>query len=337
MRRRDIGCATVLLAMSALLMVGCEREPQGRKIMLSGTSQAQVRRPSAPQVVPLRIAVAAAISPRESVGLYRPLLEHVSSRLGRPVDLLQRRTYAEINDLVRYGRADAAFICDYAFVEGERYFGMQTLVVPLVMGKRTYQSYIIVPKESDAQSLLDLEGRSFAFSDPLSSTGWLFPTHVLGQSGQDPDSFFRRHVFTYSHENTVKAVAQRLVDGGAVDSLVYESVLIKDPVYREKTKVIQESAPWGNPPVVVHPRIEPGLRKELEQVFLDMHRSKEGQAVLAPLMIDRFVTPDDSSYDQVRQMAEEARSRIARNVLKKLRNSTKPKTDIENSNQVKTQ
>jgi len=253
------------------------------------------------------------------------------------VDLLQRRTYAEINDLVRYGHADAAFICDYAFVEGEQYFGMQILVVPLVMGKRTYQSYIIAPKESDAQGLLDLEGRSFAFSDPLSSTGWLFPAHLLGQIDQEPDSFFRRHVFTYSHENTVKAVAQRLVDGGAVDSLIYEFMVTKDSVYKEKTKVIQESAPWGNPPVVVHPHIDTGLRKELEQVFLDMHRSKEGQAVLAPLMIDRFVTPNDSSYDQVRQMAEEARGRIARDVLKKLRSSTKTETDVENANQVKVQ
>ncbi|MHC4402023.1 MAG: substrate-binding domain-containing protein [Planctomycetota bacterium] len=333
-RGRQNLAAAFLLALLSSLVLGCEREPQGRKVRLSVAPQAPVREQPATRVVPLRVAVAPVISPRENVGLYRPLLEHVSSRLGRPVDLLQRRTYAEVNDLLRYGHADVAFICDYAFVEGELSFGMQILVVPIVMGKRMYQSYIIVPKESDAQDIADLEGKSFAFSDPLSSSGWLFPTHLLNQIGQEPEFFFRRHVFTYSHDSTVKAVAQRLVDGGAVDSLVYDFMLAKDPAYRQKTKVIQESSPWGNPPVVVHPHIDATLREEIKEVFLDVHLSKEGQAVLAPLMINRFIPPNDSSYDPVRQMAEEARGRIGQTGLKRLRASMRTETRVENSTKV---
>jgi hypothetical protein len=64
-------------------------------------------------------------------------LDYISSQLGRPVDLLQRRIYGEINELIRYGQAGVAFVCTYAFVEGERDFGMQILVVPAVLGKET--------------------------------------------------------------------------------------------------------------------------------------------------------------------------------------------------------
>lgn len=302
---RGIRPAVILLASLALFLAGCEEEPRGRKVRLSVVPQGEVRQPSASRVTPLRIAIAPVISPRESFGLYRPLLEYISRQLGRPVDFLQRRTYSEVNELIRHGRADVAFVCDYAYVEGERDFGMQILVVPVVMGRRTYHSYIIVPKESGARSLFDLKWKSFAFSDPLSSSGWLFPTHLLRQIGEMPETFFRRHVFTYSHDNTVKAVAQRLVDGGAVDSLVYEYMLIKDPTYKEKTKVIQRSPPWGNPPVVVHPRIDPALREELRRIFLTMHESEEGRWVLAPLMIDRFIPPTDRAYDPVRRMADE--------------------------------
>jgi len=335
--KREIRSVTILVALPAILIAGCEREPQGLKVRLSVAPQVQVRAQPVTQVVPVRIAVAPVISPRESVGLYRPLLEYVSSRLGRPVDLLQRRTHAEVNDLIRYGHADVAFISDYAFVEGERYFGMQVLVVPVVNGKHTYQSYIIVPKPSHAQGIMDLQGKSFAFSDFLSSSGWLFPTYLLSQVGQEPEFFFRRHVFTYSHDNTVKAVAQRLVDGGAVDSLVYEFMLAKEPDYREKIKIIQQSAPWGNPPVVVHPQMDAALRRELATVFLDAHKSQQGRAVLAPLMIDRFILPDDSSYDPVRAMAEEARGRIARTVLKRLRTTRRPKTSTDSSTEAKGQ
>ena len=90
-RKHAIRSAMIVVALSAILVAGCEREPQGLKVRLSAAPQVQVRRQPAARVVPLRIAVAPVISPRESVGLYRPLLEYVSSRLDRPVDLLQRR------------------------------------------------------------------------------------------------------------------------------------------------------------------------------------------------------------------------------------------------------
>ena len=331
-----IRLASLPLAVSALVVVGCGQEPQGRKVRLWSVAENGAREPPVRRLVPLRVAVAPVISPRENVGLYRPLLEHISAKLGRPVDLVQRRTYAEVNDLVRYGHADAAFVCDYAFVEGERYFGMEALVVPIVRGQPTYRSYIIVPAESTAQDLADLKGTSFAYTDPLSSAGWLFPTHWLNEMGVDPELFFGRTVFTYSHDNTVKAVAQCLVDGGAVDSLVYDFMVTKDPAYGERTQVIQRSTPLTNPPVVVHPDIDPALRDKLQAVFLSLHRDQEGRAVLAPLMIEQFIVPDTRSYDPVRQTADEARHRIAQNVLRRLRESRDAQKGSDHSTPVGT-
>jgi len=293
-----------------ILAAGCGEGDQHKKVRLSTGGKSEAALPAKGQKVPLRVAVAPVISPRESFKLYATLLDYVSRKIERPVDFIQRRTYGEINELVRYGHADLAFVCDYAYVEGQRDFGMQILVVPVVMGRETYHSYIIVPKESSARSLYDLLGKAFAFSDPLSSSGWLFPTHLLRRIGERPESFFKRYVFTYSHDNTVKAVAEKLVDGGAVDSLVYEFMLARDPQYGERTKVIQKSSPpWGNPPVVVHPRIDPDLRERLKQVFLTMHEDEEGKKVMAPLMIDRFIPPHDQAYSPVREMAALVRDR----------------------------
>lgn len=298
--------ATASLGLALLLMIlasACGPAETYRKVTLSTGAKSEVSLPANGKKVPLRVAVAPVISPRESFKLYTDLLEYVSGKLDRPVDFLQRMTYGEINDLVRYGQADVAFVCDYAFVEGEKDFGMQLLVAPVVMGTNRYQSFIIVPKESDARSLSDLRGKSFAFSDPLSSSGWLFPTHLLRVIGEKPDSFFKRSVFTYSHDKTVKAVADKLVDGGAVDSLVYQFMLAGDPLLSEKTRVIQESTAWGNPPVVVHPGIDPDVREALKRIFLTADEDAQGRRALAPLMIDRFEVPMDEAYNDVRRMA----------------------------------
>jgi len=299
----------LIAGLIAILAFGCGGERQYRKVSLGEDGRGEATASATERKASLRVAVAPVISPRESFKLYAPVLEYVSRKLQRPVDLIQRRTYGEINELMRYGHADVAFVCDYAYVEANRDFGMEILVVPVVMGKSTYHSYILVPTESSATSLSDLRGKTFAFSDPLSSSGWLFPTHLLRKIGEKPETFFKRYIFTYSHDNTVKAVAGKLVDGGAVDSLVYEFMVTRDPQYGVKARVIQRSPAWGNPPVVVHPRFDPALRESLKQIFLTMHEDVEGRKALSPLMIDRFAPPDDRSYDEVRMMAALARER----------------------------
>jgi phosphonate transport system substrate-binding protein len=253
--------------------------------------------------LPLRLAIAAVISPRATLDTYGPLLDYLSSRLERPVDLIQRSTYAEINELIRRGGADVAFVCGGAFVEGEREFGMQLLVVPQVGGQTTYYSYIIVAGDSPIQSLADLRGHSFAFTDPLSNSGHLSPLWLLNQMGESPETFFSQTTFTYSHDNSIRAVAEHVVDAAAVDSLVYDYVVARDPTYLERVRIIHRSAPYGIPPVVVHPQIDPALRAELLQVFLDMDDNDEGRAVLQDLRIERFIEGDPAMYESIRQMA----------------------------------
>jgi len=293
------GVAVPVLAAFA----GCGDAPTPQRLKLTSEVTETVRRPDRPVKAPVRIAVAPVISPRESFRLYTPLLDYLAERLDRPVEFLQRPTYSEINDLVRNGHADVAFVCDYAYILGQRDFGMQILVVPQVMGRVTYHSLLIVPAESQARSLDDLRRKTFAFSDPLSSSGWLYPAYLLARRGERPETYFARTVFTYSHDNTVRAVADRLVDGGAVDSLVYEFMVLQSPELGRRLKVIGKSPPWGNPPVVVHPRIDPSLREQLRQVFLEMDRDPKAKRILADLAIDRFVSLDEGYYRDVRTMA----------------------------------
>lgn len=292
----------LLCLIPLLLAAACGEQPPTKQVRLATAGKHEAAGASDARKVPLRVAVAPVISPRESFKLYSVLLDYLAREIGRPVEFIQRRTYSEINDLVRYGHADVAFVCDYAYVVGQRDFGMRLLVVPQVAGTTFYRSYIIVPRGSQAQRLEDLRGQSFAFSDPLSSSGWLYPAYRLRLAGETPDGFFKRYVFTYSHDNTVKSVSDKLVDGGAVDSLVYDHMVSRDPRYAERTRVIERSDPWGNPPLVVHPRLDPQLRQQIQRVFLTMHEREEGRRILAELMIDRFIVLDERPYDPVRQM-----------------------------------
>jgi len=253
----------------------------------------------------VKIAIASVISPKESYSYYEEMIQYISKKLGVPVKMVQRRTYKEINELIKNHEVNLAFVCSGAYVDGDAY--MKLLVAPVIYGKTTYHSYIIVNRNSSYSNFLELRGKRFAFSDPLSNSGYYYPTYRLALINETPESFFgnekgKNFFFTYSHDNSIIAVAEGLADGAAVDSLVYEYMKNIRPEIIAKTKIIEVSPAFGIPPVVVPKDINPYLEDRLREIFIDMDKDEEGRAILSRIMIDRFVNIDDSVYDSIREM-----------------------------------
>lgn len=250
----------------------------------------------------LTVCVGAMITPQEGYGYYRDLLDYLEKRLKVTIHPLDPGNYTETNKLLQSGKADFAFVCGGPYVSGHDEFELTLLVAPVVKGETVYYSYLIVPANSSARSLADLRGKTFAFTDPQSNSGKLVPTAMLAQLGETPDRFFRSTTFTYGHDRSIRAVADHLVDGAAVDSLIWEYAAKLHPELTAKTRIIARSAPYGIPPVVVAPHLDEGRRDQLRQALLSMHENAEGAKILKGMNIDRFALIDDSAYDSIRQM-----------------------------------
>jgi phosphonate transport system substrate-binding protein len=258
-------------------------------------------------VIPLRVAIAAVVSPQGTAESYAPLLDYLSAKLNRPVERVQRRTYAEVNELLRTGEVDLAFVCTSSFLLGAREFDLQLLVAPQVGGEAVYHAQMIVPLESPVRDIQDLRGKVFAFTDPISFTGRVYPTHLLKDLGERPEMFFARTFFTYSHDDAIRAVADGVADGASVDSLVLDYALKRQPELSLQIRIIHTSPPFGIPPVVVSPDLRPQVRAELETVLLNMHQDPDGLAALQALDYDRFIQVAPEDY----QSAEKIESQIS--------------------------
>ncbi len=158
----------------------------------------------------LSIAVTGLLTPTETLAGYGGLVAYLEEGLGRPVKLVQRGTYAELNALMQVGQLDAALVCPLPYVQGHRAFGMELVAAPVHRGEPEHYSYLIVPSDSDASGLGDLRDGVFAFTDPDSSSGWLIPAYQLALTGETPDTFFARYIFTYHHSESFRAVARDL-------------------------------------------------------------------------------------------------------------------------------
>lgn len=151
-----------ILILLLILLVSCSPLPQTEVAGTVNLKDLQpLPTPSNSEAVPLRLAIAAVISPKGTLESYSPLLQYLETKLNRPVELIQRRTYLEVNDLIEHGEVDLAFVCTSAYVQGHDTFGMELLAAPQVEGKTTYNSYLIIPADSKAQSMSVLRGEVY--------------------------------------------------------------------------------------------------------------------------------------------------------------------------------
>jgi len=248
------------------------------------------------------VAVAAMISPKETFIYYQELLEYISKKIDYHLQLIQRKTYGEINELLSKGEIDLAFICSGPYATRKELYGFEALAVPVIRGKPFYQSYLIVNKKNPYNKLEDLRGRVFAFTDPESNTGALVPKYWLALIKETPDSFFHEITYTYSHNNSILAVAKNLVDAASVDGHIWEFYSRNNPTYTEETHVIKKSRSFGSPPLVASRYLSEKLKLNISTLIQTMHTDPQGIRILNKLMIDRFVTPEEEWYQPVKKM-----------------------------------
>jgi phosphonate transport system substrate-binding protein len=226
---------------------------------------------------------------------------YLESAIGRRVQFVQRGVYSPIIDGLRAGHIDFAWICGFPYVLHAREFRL--VAVPVWRGRQTYQSYLIAGRDSNVAGIDDLRGRSFAFSDPLSNSGYLYLRFLLAQRQARSDTYFGRSFFAHSHLNVVEAVADGLADGGAVDGYVWEVLAEVMPSLTARTRVLQRSPEFAFPPLVAAAHVDASLRQRMQQALLSMQDSPDGRDVLRELRLDRIDVGVARQYDSIAEMA----------------------------------
>ena len=256
---------------------------------------------------PILIALASVISPKETIGYYRAIAQHVARKTGRQAVLIQRKTYDEVNMLMSNGEVDIAFMSTGAYAS---YRGMNEIEL-LVMAERGGNSFytpdVIVHRDSDIYSMDDLQSRTFAFTDPLSFSGHMVIEDYLERQGTVPEKYFKRFFYTYNHDKSIWAVANKLVDGASIDSQIYEYAKLRNPALTDNLRIISSLRPSPTGPIVISKRIPDEQKRVLQEIFLQMDQEAETAEAMQQLIIDRFVKPQPGLYEPLKKIYSRSR------------------------------
>lgn len=259
------------------------------------------------ELKPLRVGITAVLI-EQNISSNQQLARYIGNKLDLPVETVYRKSYREINEMLGRSEIDIAIVCGYAYVVGRKDYGIELVASPTINGRPFYRSYVIVPAASEDKDFFSMRGKRYAFTDPLSNSGYLVPVSWLTQKGENPDNFFKKYIFTRGHYNSIEAVAMRIVDGASVDGYVWEQAKKIEPRMVSMTKVVMESEEYPFTPVVARKKIDKDLKKRILNVLLSMNRDPEGINILRGIGIDGFIKVADDFYNPIRDMERKVKA-----------------------------
>ncbi len=270
----------------------------------------------------VKMVVTAAFVSDKGVPVYEDLAKYFSKKLGWDVKIVSGLSYSEADDMLDKGVIQIGYVCGLPYVHKFAEGKYELLAVP-VMGMKNgafadakgyedapgkYYSYTIVRKDSPIKSWADMKGKTYAFNDMGSNSGYNLPRAKLVSVGAKGWNYFSKVVVSGSHEESIRLVARGMVDASSVDSLVLDyDRMIKD-ADALNVKIIEHLGPAGAPPVVISKKADPSIKQALQEVMVNMHKDPEGKKILDKAMVARFDSPSDENYDDIRNYEQEAKS-----------------------------
>jgi phosphonate transport system substrate-binding protein len=238
--------------------------------------------------------------------VYETVTREVGRRLGIETKLVVETSY----ESCERDENEVCFVCSLPYVMFERR-GLDLAVpvaAPVLHGTRyegrpVYFSDVIVRRDSPFQSFLDLRGRSWAYNEPLSHSGYGITRYHLVTLGET-HGFFGEVIEAGFHQEAVRMVARGDVDGSAIDSQVLAIELRDHPGLIEQLRVVDVLGPSTIQPVAVSRRVPGEMREAIRDVLVTMAEDPAVRERLGVGMIDRFVAVDTDDYDDIRMMVD---------------------------------
>jgi phosphonate transport system substrate-binding protein len=170
-------------------------------------------------------------------------------------------------------------------------------------GRPIYFSDVIVRRDGPIGSFADLRGRSWAYNEALSHSGYGITRYHLVRLGETR-GFFGEVIEAGFHEEAVRMVARGEVDGSAIDSQVLAIQLRDEPGLADQLRVVEALGPSTIQPVAVSRRVPSDLRDAIRGVLIALADDAARRERLAIGLVERFVPVGPTDYDDIRAMRD---------------------------------
>ena len=239
---------------------------------------------------------------RAMIANSQAMMDMLSKALGFTVKPFVAADYNGVIEALRSKRLDVAYLGPFSYVLGTTVADIEAFAVAETKkaGRTSYHSQIVTHKDTGIKTVADLKGKTFAFVDPSSTSGHLFPKAGLLKAGFNPDKDFGRVIFSGSHDSSAIAVQNKKVDAAAIADRILDAAVSKGLVKREDLVEVWKSDPIPESPTVWRKDLPADLKTRVQAAFLqvkDIPWSDQG-------LLNGFHPTNDAAYNIIRDTAK---------------------------------
>jgi phosphonate transport system substrate-binding protein len=244
-----------------------------------------------------------------------PILAQLEKDLRVKIKTATATDYRGSIEALKFKKAEIGHLGPKSYVEASNnnYANVEPVAqLRLANGSLGYRSCLIVHSDSDLFGPEDLGGKTFAFNDPNSTSGYLVPSaFFMMEMGVDPKKHFSRVTFSGSHEASILAVANKKVDIASTNLPDLQQLTREGKVPRGSLRVIWVSKLIPNDPIVVRKDLPASLKGAIQESLISMRDRNPDVFKEIGAWLGGFVTADDAKYQVIRELNETARKLAA--------------------------
>lgn len=293
MRHRITGLSLIILT-ATVALIGCNRDSYS----VAGKNVEEE---------PLVLAFIPQENPEKLIGDIAVITQYLEKEMGVPVKGYVTQDHAAAVEALRSEEADISFMGGLPYVLAHDRIGAEVILAEVYRGRSTYRGRIFVLKDSGIEKVGDLKGKSIAFADPISESGYIYPLEIIVEAGllkrgEDPKEFFGNVYFAGGYQQAIQAMANGLVDAAGVSQF---AEFLLTPEQLTKVTWIAESKPIPSHLVCVRKGLGEDRVDAFKQAMLKLNQSEYKYLLKHVYNPDGYVEATHSDYKSVEDKARE--------------------------------
>lgn len=244
-----------------------------------------------------------------------PVLAQLEKDLGIKVKSVTATDYRGTIEALKFKKAEIGHLGPKSYVEASanNYANVEPIAqLQLANGSLGYRSCLIVHSDSDMFSPEDMAGKTFAFNDPNSTSGYLVPSaFFMTEMSVDPKKYFSKVTFSGSHEASILAVANKKAEIASTNLPDLQQLTRENKVPRAALRVIWVSKLIPNDPIVVRKDMPASLRSAIAESLTTMKARHPEAFKEIGAWLGGFVPADDAKYQVIRDLNDVAKKLAA--------------------------
>jgi len=255
----------------------------------------------------LKIVFIAYENPEQLVEDVKPIVAYLEETLNMDIKHFIATDYAGVVEALRYETADMGFMGPLQYVLAHDMAGAYPILGEVYKGKATYMSKIFVHKDSGITDIKDLKGKTIAFVDPISSSGYMYPLDIFKQEGliknkDSAEKFFHKIYFAGGDEQALRAVLNNFVDAAGIGQYAYNLLNLDE---RDTIISIADSRPIPSHGVIVRKNLHQETVKKLQEALFDLNNEPNRYLLKYLYSVDGYIKVNHDAYLSVEELAIE--------------------------------